>query len=179
MPAWGGPSLQLASNPSPVKQGGRDAAEMQGHSRREEGARGGAKEPPPPPPPPPPLRSAVPGAPAHAPFGAPGGRGGADVIHGPSPPIPPARGGGRTGYAGRTHGLTQTEGRRDGRTARPCPGRRPARSCCHQKQEGPGPAQVRPRALRRVRLPRPSVRPCPLSVPVSSPFSRRPDFQRT
>lgn len=68
-------------------------------------------------------------------------------------------------------GRTDAPGRRDGRTARPCPGRRPAPSCCCQRPAGQGPAQVRPRAFRLARLPRPSVRRSPLSIP--SPWFRR------
>lgn len=36
-------------------------------------------------------------------------------------------------------------GRKDGRTARPCPGRLPAPSCCCRRRAGRDPAQVRPR----------------------------------
>lgn len=63
-------------------------------------------------------------------------------------------------------------GRKDGRTARPCPGRLPAPSCCCRRRAGRDPAQVR---LRRA-LPPACVclrQPLSSSAPVSTPLPLR------
>lgn len=111
-------------------------------------------------------RTAVPGAPAHAHSGR--WAGGAVLTSSTDAPPNPLAEGRWPRRLPQTDSRTD-RGRRDGRTARPCPGRLPAPSCCCPRQAGRGPAQVRPGRspacvyLRR----RPSLCPCPLSTPLS------------
>lgn len=158
MPPWGRPGLHWLRTPFPLRGWGV-LRERPCHAPREGGrtVRWGGSRPRA-------LRSAW--RPCARSLWALAG--GAALTSSTDTPIPRARGGGR---AGSTGGRTDAPGRRDGRTARPCPGRRPAPSCCCQRPAGQGPAQVRPRAFRLARLPRPSVRRSPLSIP--SPWFRR------
>lgn len=73
-------------------------------------------------------------------------------------------------------------GRKDGRTARPCPGRLPAPSCCCRRRAGRDPAQVRPRRALPpacVSLPTPLFVPSrlyPSPSPTLSLYQLRPIF---
>lgn len=162
--ALGRPSLRLAPNPFPVKEG--MLRERRGRAPREEGAAGSGGGPRPP-------RSAVPGAPAHAHSGRPAG--GAALTSPTDPPHPLVEG----RWPRRLRGTdSQTDpGRRDGRTARPCPGRLLAPSCCCLRRAARVPAQVRLQrspACVRPRRPAPSACLSPLRAcslrPLPGPF---------